>query len=74
MVRLHFNIILFLMRSKLQIVWDLTFNYMYKLIILSTYLHSNQRLPSFFSYSLLVQFIKTAFQSKWEWSMGVPIK
>ena len=39
---------LFLMRSKLQIVWDLTFNFVYKLIILSTYLYSNQSLPSFF--------------------------
>ena len=39
---------LFLMRSKLQIVWDLTFNSAYKLIILSTYFYSNQSLPSFF--------------------------
>ena len=39
---------LFLMRSKLQIVWDPTFNSVYKLIILSTYLYSNQNLPSFF--------------------------
>ena len=38
------------MRGKLQIEWDLTFNSMYKLIILSTYLYSNQSLPSFFSY------------------------
>ena len=36
------------MRSKLQIVWDLTFNSAHKLIILSTYLYSNQSLPSFF--------------------------
>ena len=38
---------LFLMRSKLQIVR--AFNSMYKLMILSTYLFSNQSLPSFFS-------------------------
>ena len=38
------------MRGKLQMEWDLTFNSMYKLIILLTYLFSNQSLPCFFSY------------------------
>ena len=41
---------LFLMRGKLQMEWDLTFNSMYELIILLTYLYSNQSLPCFFSY------------------------
>ena len=41
---------LFLMRGKLQMEWDLTFNSMYKLIILLTYLYSDQSLPCFFSY------------------------
>ena len=41
---------LFLMRGKLRMEWDLTFNSMYKLIILLTYLYSNQSLPCFFSY------------------------
>ena len=46
----------FLMRGKLQIEWDLTFNSMYELIILLAYLQSallilyNQSLPCFFSY------------------------
>ena len=40
---------LFLMRGKLQMEWDLTFNSMYKLIILLTHLYSNQSLPCFFS-------------------------
>ena len=34
------------MRSKLQIVWDLTFNFMNKLIILSTYLNLYSNLLS----------------------------
>ena len=38
------------MRGKLQMEWDLTFNSMYKLITLLTYLYSNQSLPCFFSY------------------------
>ena len=41
---------LFLTRGKLQVEWDLTFNSMYKLIILLTYLYSNQSLSCFFSY------------------------
>ena len=41
---------LFLIKGKLQMEWDLTFNFMYKLIILLTYLYSNQSLPCFFSY------------------------
>ena len=38
------------MRGKLQMELDLTFNSMYKLIILLTYLYFNQSLPCFFSY------------------------
>ena len=54
----------FLMRGKLQIEWNLTFSSMYKhvCILIKVYL------------VLLEQFIKTAFQIKWAWSMGVPIE
>ena len=41
---------LFLMRNKFQILWDLTFNSMYKLVILLAYLYSNQSLPCYVSY------------------------
>ena len=55
---------LFLMRSKLPIVWDLTFNSVYKLIILSTYLYSNQSLPSFFYPLYLLLEIREGVKSR----------
>ena len=55
---------LFLMRGKLQIEWDLTFNSMYKhiCILIKIYLVSISAIH------------KIAFQIKWAWSMGVPIE
>ena len=58
---------LFLIRGKLQIEWDLTFNSVYKLIILLTYLHSNQSLPCSLSYqcNLYKQHLKSIGCGRW---------
>ena len=58
---------LFLMRGKLQMEWDLTFNSMYKLIISLTYLYSNQSLPCFFSYQCnsYKQYLKSDGCGRW---------
>ena len=60
------------MRGKLQMEWDLACNSMYKLIILLTFLYSNQSLPCFFSYQC--NSYKQHFIIRWAWSMGVPIE